>query len=205
MEQKNIIAALVKAQLKIRPPKKSGLNPMFKSRYATFDDIMVSISKPLAEEGLVVSHTHKKIEGEIIHIVRITHVSGEFMESEFFLKVDKPTMQGLASANTYAKRQAVCNLLSLAGDEDDDANVSEQESFKSHKKGVGREKSSPETTINADQCNQLEGYIGGDPEISERILRAYKVESLSLLPSHQFTSIVNGIHGIKKKRAEVSV
>jgi ERF superfamily len=184
MEVKNIIPALVKAQLNIKPPKKTGVNPMYKNKYATYDDIMEAVRLPLAEQGITPWHS---IEGDVL-ISRLYHASGEYLENRFPMKIEKNNSQGVASANTYAKRQAMCNLIGLPSDDDDDANMACQDKALQEK---AREK------ITQEQKEVIEEYIGDDAGLADRILNGYKVKSFVDIEAKNFSSILNGIRKIK--------
>jgi len=165
MENKNIIAALVKAQSEIKSPAKSGWNPMYKSNYSTLDDIYVSCRGALAKNGLVLFHS---VEYEVCpqsHVGRyyllttLLHSSGESIANRFPMFIEKQTNQGIASARTYACRYAIANLLSLPSDEDDDGNVSS---------------SNADQQKQVDQQKQIEELVGEDKELAGRILKGYE-------------------------------
>lgn len=124
-EKKQILTALVKAQMEISPPEKDGTNPMFKNRYATLDAIYRAIRKPLANNGLALMHTVTEFEGRYMLLTRLYHISGEYIENTFPMFVEKQTSQGLGSARTYACRYSVSSMLALPSDEDDDGNEAE--------------------------------------------------------------------------------
>jgi hypothetical protein len=191
MEQKQIIAALVKAQLKIKAPVKDGINPVFKNKYATYDAIMQAVRIPLAEEGIAISHNTKMEGGVTVLVTRLLHISGESIESEFPMIIEKPTSQGVASANTYAKRQGVCNLLSLAGDDDDDGNAA----------SIAKDKKEEKGRISPKQHDELKSYINGDKEITDRILERYKVKTLADLNTEIFPLVLNGVKTLKRVEA----
>jgi len=120
MENKNLLAALVKAQLSIQPPVKEATGA-FRNKYATLDAIYSACRKPLAENGLVLTHSVELDEKDRYFLVtHLYHVSGETMENRFPMIIEKNGNQGIASARTYACRYATCNLLALPGDADDD-------------------------------------------------------------------------------------
>jgi hypothetical protein len=158
---------------------------MFRNKYCTYDDIMDAVRIPLAEEGLTLFHDVMQKEGGEILATRLYHISGEFLESFFPMKVEKPTSQGMASANTYSKRQGICNLLGLAGDDDDDGN----EASRTEK-------------ISKQQISDLEQMIGGDERIVERILKGYKIKTLNDLESKHYTAILNGVKREKGEKRE---
>jgi hypothetical protein len=185
MENKNLISALVKAQLEIRAPVKEGTNPMFKNKYATLDAIYAACRKPLADNGLSLSHSVEvDPQGRYFLVTTLFHVSGESMKNNFPMIIEKQTNQGIASARTYACRYATCNLLALPGDEDDDGNASAKEAKK---------------TLNSDQCRAIEEYVGENKELTDRILKGYKVKTLGDIDAKNFLPIMQNL----KKRVAV--
>jgi len=177
MEQKNIIAALLKAQKEITPPNKSGTNPMYKNKYATIDDILNAVREPLTENGIVMTCSVERDEHGIYALARLIHSSGEYIESKFPMLLEKQTNQGIASARTYAFRYVVCNILSLPSDEDDDGNLASfpekktgpifKDSVKTSSKVVKGE------FLQADEVQQIENLIGSDHDLADRILAGY--------------------------------
>lgn len=154
MENKNLIAALLKAQLEIKPPSKEGVNPMFKNKYATLDAIYHSCRKPLADNGLLLSHSVEIDEKERYFLITtLLHISGEFIQNKFPMLIERQTNQGIASARTYACRYATCNLLALPSDEDDDGNT---------------------TSLTQAQQQELKDAVGGDDALAERVLKGYE-------------------------------
>lgn len=121
---KNLLKALAKFHAQCTPVVKDANNPFFKSKYATLDAIQEHIRKPLQDNGLVVTQANKVEDGNAIVVSTVWHVeSGEFMESEFPVVVNKPTAQEYGSAVSYAKRYSLSGLLNLTiQDEDDDGN-----------------------------------------------------------------------------------
>ena len=117
---KELYKALAKFQSEIKPVKKDGNNPHFKSKYATLDSILESIREPLANSGLVVC---QYVEGHSELITKVIHAeSGECIESKIALMVDANKMQAFGSAITYARRYALSPMLGISTEEDDDGN-----------------------------------------------------------------------------------
>jgi hypothetical protein len=176
MEQKNIIAALIKAQKQIIPPSKSGTNPMFKSKYATLDDILSAVREALTENDLILTCTVDRDDLGHYALARLIHSSGEYLESKFPMLLEKQTNQGIASARTYAFRYAVCNILALPS-EDDDGNAASlpekktgptfKDTVKTPSKVVKGE------FLQADEVQQIENLIGSDHDLADRILAGY--------------------------------
>jgi len=99
-----------------------------RSRYAAIDDIMREIRPLLAKFGLGASFDTKIADNQITVVCTITHEEGHSITSTFAAPID-PEMranetQRVASANTYARRYALCNALNIvASEEDDDAHA----------------------------------------------------------------------------------
>ncbi len=94
--------------------------------FAPLDEIVRQIKKPLADNGLSYTWTVQQEEGKVKAIATVTHVFGHSQESSFEIKVDNEGFmtapQKIASALTFAKRYALCNVLGIStADEDTDA------------------------------------------------------------------------------------
>src|SRR5579872_823116 len=151
MENKNLIQALLKAQREIQPPVKEGVNPMFKNKYATLDAIYHACRIPLADNGLILSHSVEVDEqGRYFLLTTLLHTSGETLTNRFPMLIEKQTNQGIASARTYACRYATCNLLALTGDADDDGNAA---------------------SLSPAQQRELESIIGNDDALADRVMK----------------------------------
>lgn len=106
---------------------KDSKNPHFKNGYASLDCILSTIKPSLKENGLVVMQTTQLKEGGIIECVtRISHASGEWIESECVVPIDKNTPQGYGSTLTYARRYGVALALGIGTMDDDDGNAAEE-------------------------------------------------------------------------------
>lgn len=179
MNNKNLISALLKAQVAIRPPTKEGVNPMFKNKYATLDAIYHSCRHALADNGLLLTHSVEIDEqGRYFLITTLLHESGETMSNKFPMLLEKQTNQGIASARTYACRYATCNLLALPSDEDDDGNTS---------------------CLTADQAKEIENLVGNDNVLADRVLKGYErkykkpVKSFSEIKQSDFMPAIQAL------------
>lgn len=123
-EQTNELAqALSKAQGEMHNAELDKKNPHFSSKYASLAAIRNTVSKPLANNGIsYVQMTGVDENGQFVLFTRLTHSSGQYMESRFPLPVNLDKMQAMGSALSYARRYtlaAVCGI--AAGEDDDDA------------------------------------------------------------------------------------
>lgn len=91
-------------------------------RYATLDDIMAKIRKPLSDQGLVITHDLQDLH--TICRTILTHApSGESIETVYPTLIGSgDSHQTLGAKMTYARRYGLCLLLGLAPDEDLDGN-----------------------------------------------------------------------------------
>ena len=131
-----IAKALVNFQSKVSSIKKDGQNPFFKSKYATLENVIETIRKPLEETGLAFSQFPTG-ENELTTI--LLHNSGEYLQSTVKMTPKENTPQGQGSAITYMRRYALSAVLGLATEEDDDGNAASNPI--TAKKFKGKEKS----------------------------------------------------------------
>lgn len=132
-EIKDIAAAIVKAQGKIKHAEKSANNPYFKSKYADLPAVIDAARPHFLECGLsVVQMPDMDEKGDAILVTQITHTSGQWMRSYYPVRPSKPNdPQTLGSAMTYARRYSFCAMTGVvAMDEDDDGNLASGVSVK---------------------------------------------------------------------------
>jgi hypothetical protein len=120
---KNIAAALIGFQKEVGVINKESTNPFFKSKYADLATILKAIHQPLLNNGLTILQFP---EGEHGLTTRLLHISGEWMESTYYMHPVKTSPQDAGSAITYQRRYAIGAILNLNIDEDDDGNKSSQ-------------------------------------------------------------------------------
>lgn len=113
---KSLIAA--KKEFKaIAKDKKSNRNS-----YASLDSILSSVEPALLENNLVITQQVERQEDLIVLVTKLYHVSGEVMITTYPLPLDGD-FQKQGSALTYLRRYALCALLSVTAEEDDDNSV----------------------------------------------------------------------------------
>ena len=118
---KNIYKALSEFQKNVPDIKKSADNPFFKSKYASLEEILPVIKKPLQDAGLTFTQIPTglcKLTTKIIHIE-----SGETIEGEYEMTPSKNDPQGQGATLTYMRRYALVSILGLNCEEDDDGNL----------------------------------------------------------------------------------
>lgn len=139
-EQINELAtALAKAQADLGAAKKDGTNPHFKSQYATLASAWAAWQEVGPKNGLAVVQSVGSEEGASIVTTRLCHSSGQWVESEIHLKLQKDDMQGMGSAITYARRYSLMAMAGIAPADDDDGNAAVQSGAKAAPKAKAKE------------------------------------------------------------------
>ena len=122
-----IVAALALAQLAIKPPRKTKHVVVNSSRtgrsytydYAPLDEVLAAVTKPLAENGLILCQPI--IARDKLEIV-LLHTSGQWMKTPVPLMPNADGFQDFGGAITSARRIGIQTLLSIAAEDDDDGN-----------------------------------------------------------------------------------
>nr|WP_322714596.1 ERF family protein [Nostoc sp. ChiSLP03a]MDZ8215849.1 ERF family protein [Nostoc sp. ChiSLP03a] len=115
-----LIKALIKAKAEFNPIQKDGTNPHYKRKYATLDAVLDAVTPALGKYGLVIIQTTEIFEGKTVLRTHVFHESGESITSTYPLP-EISDSQKFGAALTYARRYAVCAILSVTADEDNDA------------------------------------------------------------------------------------
>ena len=118
---KNVFTALTAAQGEMGPLVKGAVNPHFKSRYATLDDVVNAVRPPLNGNGICF---HFETQGgEMVAV--LTHGESETsIRCGVPLLVSKNDIQAFKSAATYAKRIGLESVTGIAPADDDDGQAS---------------------------------------------------------------------------------
>lgn len=136
-----IAKALLLFHMKVDIIKKDANNPFFKSKYASLSNILENIQAPLAESGLSFSQIPTG-EGGLTTIL-MHGESGEFLIGEYIMKPTKNDPQGIGSAITYQRRYALCAVLGLNIEDDDDGNQASGKNDKKPKNESNEEEGLP--------------------------------------------------------------
>jgi ERF superfamily len=119
-----LAAALAKAQGMMRAASKDSTNPHFKSKFADLASVWEAIREPLSTNGLaVVQLPSTEPNGGATITTVLLHTSGQSLSAKLTMPVAQATPQGFGSALTYCRRYALCAVVGVVADEDDDANA----------------------------------------------------------------------------------
>lgn len=114
-----LASALVTAQSVMGGAVKDSSNPFFKSSYADLTSVIKAIKQPFTDNGL--SYTQFPVTNEhgIGVVTRLMHISGEWLEQEYYLPIVKRDPQAAGSAITYARRYALQSIAGIPTADDD--------------------------------------------------------------------------------------
>jgi hypothetical protein len=125
---KELATALSKVQGELTYAKKDSANPFFKSRYADLESVWDACRSLMAANGLsVIQMPGNYFEGRMWLVTRLCHSSGEWIEQEMSVPVQKADAQGAGSALTYMRRYALAAFIGVV-QADDDGNAASQPS-----------------------------------------------------------------------------
>lgn len=115
-----IAPALLSAQKQITFAAKDATNPHFKSKYADLESVIDAVKKPLNENGIMFIQSFSPSEtGKLNLTTRLIHESGEWIEDELTMPLQKNDAQGYGSAATYSRRYALAAITGLYQADDD--------------------------------------------------------------------------------------
>jgi len=118
---KDLHAAVLALQGEIGTLQKNALNPHFKSRYLSLDALVEHVQPLLTKHGLIWITFPLSEDGAPALQYCLTHAeSGDTVSATMPLLLEKQNAQGLGSAITYARRYALCAVLNIVADVDDD-------------------------------------------------------------------------------------
>jgi ERF superfamily len=119
---KDLHAAVLAIQSEIGTLQKNAINPHFKSRYISLDSLVEHVQPLLTKHGLIwtCEPTHQGGSEPYLEYSLIHAETGQVRTNMMPLLLDKQNAQGLGSALTYARRYALCAVLNIVADVDDD-------------------------------------------------------------------------------------
>jgi hypothetical protein len=124
---KELATALSKVQGELTYAKKDSANPFFKSRYADLESVWDACRSLMAANGLsVIQMPGNYFEGRMWLVTRLCHNSGEWIEQEMSVPVQKMDVQGCGSALSYMRRYSLSAFIGIV-QSDDDGNAASQQ------------------------------------------------------------------------------
>ena len=113
--------ALLAVQSQLQPALKDAENPFTRSSYATLNSVMNTCRQALLTNGILM--TQFPVPAETGHLglaTKLIHAeSGQWHSSLAVVPLPKADPQGYGSAQTYARRYALCAMLGIVTEDDD--------------------------------------------------------------------------------------
>ncbi len=196
---------LWEARSEMEHPKMDKINTHFNSRYVSLGSVLAAVEPSLFRHGLRIYQSVIPWDGANTDylITMIVDKQGEVVESNLVpLAVDKPGPQALGSALTYARRQGICALLGLVGEEDDDANIAEGGAEAPQKPPERRQATQKQLSY----LHHLATQLQLSEEAKESLKRQYNVTSIKELTTEQASELIDmlqkALEGEKKQKTE---
>jgi hypothetical protein len=119
-----IFPALYASQKAMGKLVKDSKNDFYKSTYASLEQVLDVVKGPLLENGIFITQGSGESEKGINVITRLIHgESGQWIETNFPIPLNKNDSQSAGGASSYGRRYAIKAIMALA-EEDDDGNGS---------------------------------------------------------------------------------
>lgn len=119
--------ALAAFQADMPKVEKKSVNPHFKSKYVSLEDLTAAVLPKLSEFGLSFVVGSFVDNGSMILDAHLLHTSGTSRSAQFPIP-DTSNPQKVGSAVSYYRRYALAALTGVVADEDDDGNAASAES-----------------------------------------------------------------------------
>ena len=194
----HIAAALVKAQQTMLVPNKSAINPQFKSKYATLQDILDAVMPALNAAGICMIQTEHRTEDNrhLIETVLIHGESGESFSTHTPVVVDASRInsQSYMAACTYARKGGISNLCCVAGEIDEDGND-----------GAKNPPVEKPATITKAQSIELSRLCGLADMLPTVLCEKMGIQSFEELEASKLAAVVHRLNQIIDKKHDDSV
>lgn len=184
-----LAAALCKAQSEMGGAAKSADNPFFKSKYADLGSVVQAVKQPFADNGLSYVQFPISTQSAIGVVTRLMHESGEWLEQEYYLPLQKLDPQAAGSAITYARRYSLQAVAGIPAEDDD----GESSMIRGKPK-----------TITQPQVDSLYDALEESDSDIEKFLNLFKKQTLDELTEPEYVRALQMIE-MKQDKANASI
>ena len=129
-EKRTLAEAMLDFRANVDSVTKDSDNPFFKSKYASYNNVIETINPTLDMLGMCVVQAPMIIDGVNVLNTKIylADSPSDMIEGNLPLLMPKNDMQSLGSAMTYARRISLVSLFGLAAEDDDGHEASQHPS-----------------------------------------------------------------------------
>jgi hypothetical protein len=204
-ETHELATSLAKAHMEMALAEKTSENSFFHSKYADFSEVVRASRPTLSKNGISVPQVLLDYNDASWLISRMTHTSGQWIESRIRIKPPKGDIQDYGKMVTYLKRYSYGALTGVvSGDEDDDGESAVAETREVFAKGTALNKEhKPKDSlisITREQYEELELELQGYDDIALQILDNVNIRNLMDLPKDKFRYTIDRVRKIKNTR-----
>jgi hypothetical protein len=169
---KTLVQALAAFQADLPPVDLDGVNPHFKSKYASLGNITKKVFPKLSEHGFAFSVGSFVDNGALILDAHLIHESGESRSAQFPITETNP--QKVGSAVSYYRRYALAALTGIVADEDDDGNAASTPSAAERQIAKAASRPAARPANDAPAQAEVREWIGGDADKKATANAAYE-------------------------------
>jgi hypothetical protein len=174
--------ALCSAQGEMGGAVKGSANPFFKTSYADLTSVIRVIKEPCFKNGLSYIQFPIRNENGVGVVTRLMHTSGQWLESEYTLPIQKLDAQSAGACVTYARRFALQALFGIPSVDNDGEDL------------ILR---AVKEVISADQYLTLVDMLAETKSDVERFKKAFNVEDLEQFPKASYQKAMTLLEGKK--------
>lgn len=174
--------ALCSAQGEMGGAVKGSANPFFKTSYADLTSVIRVIKEPCFKNGLSYVQFPVRNENGVGVVTRLMHTSGQWLESEYTLPIQKLDAQSAGACVTYARRFALQALFGIPSVDNDGEDL------------ILR---AVKEVISADQYLTLVDMLAETKSDIERFKKAFNVEDLEQFPKASYQKALKLLQGKK--------
>lgn len=223
MADDTLVAALARAQAVMPTITKSHTNPHFGSKYADIADVLAVVRPVLAKEGIAITQTTRVTDAGC-ELVTCLLKGDDRLESAMPLQIDQKA-QDLGSRLTYLRRYALCALVGVAAEDDDDGHAASnapprtktrQAAYEPRERTYVAERGEPASTPSAGPgrpstekqrkwANGLVKDLGWSPvEAAEVFTLLVQTDGLDTMTTAQASKVIDELTAIKKRERVVA-
>lgn len=179
-------------------------------KYAELGGVLEIVRPLLKQFGLSIMQLVGTNNNNVSLETVLTHKSGQWISST--LEIPAEDKKGLSHAQTvgtaitYMRRYALCSLLGIAQVDDDAAESKPKEARKdgyTHK--IEKKDNTYKQKLSPEQVNVINDLIGDSLDIYDKILTAFKVESVGQIEARYFDGTVARIKQIKQEQSQQDI
>lgn len=131
-----MIKDLIEVQKNLPPVKKTASGNY--GKHLDLEEIMPKVLDVLGKNNFAFVQAPTTQDNKPALRTTLYHTSGESITDTMLLVLDKTTLQGQGSGITYGRRYALCSMLGIVADKDDDGQKAEDDTAKAKAVSAGQ-------------------------------------------------------------------